>query len=374
MSGSGDLDLDKEYKIERRQVLGVVAGLGGYSVLDLLDNGSIDGSPFRFISDFLGGGGSESNGQNLNGFNGKYAQNSNPQYIGSSTPDQDTGSTQGASDPASSPVEPTENPVENTETYQDQTPTTAPTPPTTTASETNTETITPTQTQTPTETPTSTATSTPTPTETATPTDTPTDTPTRTPTETPTQTPDPTETPTSRPTQEPTETATPTQTPTETPTETVTPTETPTETPTDTPTDTSTPTDTPTSTETPVPTETPEPEYPELGPACDRLYIQRSEDSNRDHGDGTVIGLDLADREYRIFTSEEFPENQELTGLYDEILDSRDKESLPADLGRGVRATREEVFDYSVDAYDDMSDEEEWDTIFDDNEQSECTL
>jgi hypothetical protein len=87
-----------------------------------------------------------------------------------------------------------------------------------------------------------------------------------------------------------------------------------------------------------------------------------------------VIGLDLADREYRIFTAEEFPYNEELVGLYDELDDIRDKTDLPADLGEGVRTTREEVFDYSVDAYDDMSDEEEWDIIFDENEKEDCEL
>ena len=120
--------------------------------------------------------------------------------------------------------------------------------------------------------------------------------------------------------------------------------------------------------------ETPEPESPELDSACDRLYIQSSEDSNNGNSDGTVVAMDLADREYRIFATEDFPYNEELTGLYDEILGSRGRENLPGGLGRGVRTTRDEVFDYSVDAYDDMADEEEWDTIFDDNEETGCEL
>ncbi len=175
----------------------------------------------------------------------------------------------------------------------------------------------------------------------------------------------PSETPTATPTATPTDTATPTATPTETPT--LTPTDTPTPTPTETPTETPTP--------TPTETATPEPEYPaELEPACDRLYLQREEDSEKGNGDGTVVGLDLADREYRIFTPEQFPLNEELTGLYDELVDIRGREDLPADLGEGVRTTRDEVFDYSTSAYDDMADEEEWDTIFDENEKSDCEM
>ena len=112
----------------------------------------------------------------------------------------------------------------------------------------------------------------------------------------------------------------------------------------------------------------------DLGPACDRLYLQKAEDSNKGDGDGTVVALDLADQEYRIFAPEHFPDNSELTGLYDEIVDERGRESLPAGLGKGVRSTRDELFDYSKDIYDDMADEEEWDTIFDENSESNCTL
>lgn len=250
---------NNEYTIERRKLLGAVAGLGLYSAFDLSDNGGIDGSPFRFISRTLEGENEEAYIQNP-GFNGKYASNTNPL-------------------------------VERK------------------AAANTTETPTPT----------ATATFTPSPT--------------------------PSPTPTAAPTPSPTETATPE------------------------------PTATPTMSPTVTATFTPEPAYSDnLGSECDRLYLQRSEDSNKGNGDGTVIGLDLADREYRIFDTQDFPYNSELVGLYDELLDIRGKDDLPADLGKGVRATREEVFDYSTDAYDDMADEKEWDVIWGDKSGSGCEL
>lgn len=257
-----------EYTIKRRDLLIGVTGVGTYGLIDAADNGSIDGSPFRFISNYLGGG-SETPAATGATFNGKYAQNTNPLSERRNL--------------AAGNETTTETPIPFTETS-------SPTP---------TATATPTPTSTPTPTPTATATSSP----------------------TPTLTPEPTPTPTA--------TATP----------------------------------------------TPVPAYSDnLGPDCDRLYLQREEDSNDGNADGTVIGLDLADREYRIFDTQDFPFNTELVGLYDELLEVRGKDDLPADLGEGVRTTRDEVFGYSKDAYDDMADEREWDVIWGDKSESECEL
>lgn len=172
----------------------------------------------------------------------------------------------------------------------------------------------------------------------------------------PRSTPEPTRTP------EPSQTTTP-QDPTTEPEETTTTTDTPEN-------DTTTPRSDTTTTPPPENTTTAS-EYPsELEEACDLLYLQKNSDTQLDHEDGTAIALDVADKEYRIFPAQEFPHNRDLVGLYDELEDVRGKESLPGNLGYGVRTNREEIFEYSIDAYDDMSDEEEWDIIFGDSADS----
>lgn len=145
---------------------------------------------------------------------------------------------------------------------------------------------------------------------------------------------------------EPRDTPEPTDSPTERPTDS--PTESPTQSPTDSPTETATRTETPGG----------------LSSSCDRMYIQ---------DDGTVVGLDLEDKEYRVFPPKHFPANSELTGLYSDLKPHRGLTELPDDLGKGVRASRSELFDYSVEAYDDMADESEWDTIWDESKKSSCS-
>ncbi|WP_414836742.1 hypothetical protein [Candidatus Nanohalococcus occultus] len=138
----------------------------------------------------------------------------------------------------------------------------------------------------------------------------------------------------------------------------------PTETPEDSSQTTSTPEPTPEPTPTSEPRTTSEPAYSsDLPDSCDRMYLQE---------DGTVVGVDIEDRQYRVFEPEDFPANSDLSALYDELEDSRPQTNLPADVGTGVRTTRQEVFGFSTEAYDDMADELEWDEIWDPSSSSTC--
>ena len=262
MSGTAGDDGSEEYNMSKRQFMGGIAALGGYSLIDLADNGRIDGSPFGFISSFLSGGSSQP------------SEDVNVQYVENST------------------GRPREENVPTEESYDGRQETDL-TDSTETGDDPNEQ-----------------------------------------------QEPDVEPTPEPEPDPEPDESVE----------------------------------DDPGNEEMP-PDGTSEDGYVEdLGPGCDRLYLQGEGDSGDGNGPGTVIGLDLADQEYRVFPVSEFPYNEELTGLYDDLVDVREMEDLPADIGQGVRTNRDEVFEYSMDAYDDMSDEDEWSTIFDDNEQSNCTF
>jgi len=95
------------------------------------------------------------------------------------------------------------------------------------------------------------------------------------------------------------------------------------------------------------------------GDVSDELYLQE---------DGTVIAIDHGHKEWRSFSPENFPENEDLTGLYDEVSDEREPTDLaPPSLDEGVEVSKSEIFSYDTAAYDDMADESEWDLIFDSN-------
>lgn len=95
------------------------------------------------------------------------------------------------------------------------------------------------------------------------------------------------------------------------------------------------------------------------GDVSDELYLQE---------DGTVIAVDFGHREWRSFSPDEFTENEDLSGLYDEVSEEREPTDLaPPGLDQGIEVSQEELFDYDTRAYNDMSDESEWDLIFDAN-------
>lgn len=91
----------------------------------------------------------------------------------------------------------------------------------------------------------------------------------------------------------------------------------------------------------------------------DELYIQE---------DGTVIALDHGDTEWYRFSPENFTENDGYAGLFDELSQRRPPQELaPEEVGPGIQVTHNELFSYDREAYNDMSDEAEWDRIFDQN-------
>jgi hypothetical protein len=95
------------------------------------------------------------------------------------------------------------------------------------------------------------------------------------------------------------------------------------------------------------------------GDVSDELYLQ---------DDGTVIAIDHGHKEWRAFRPEEFDENSDYASLYAELEDSRDETSLsPPSLESGIEVSKQELFQYDTEAYDDMADEAEWDLIFDSN-------
>jgi hypothetical protein len=96
-----------------------------------------------------------------------------------------------------------------------------------------------------------------------------------------------------------------------------------------------------------------------VGDVSDELYLQE---------DGTVIAIDFGHKEWRSFSPEEFPENSAYAGLHSELEDERDPSELPPpNLGTAIEVSQDELFNYDTTAYNDMSDEAEWDLIFDSN-------
>lgn len=95
------------------------------------------------------------------------------------------------------------------------------------------------------------------------------------------------------------------------------------------------------------------------GDVSDELYLQE---------DGTVIAIDHGHKEWRSFSPDNFPENEDLSGLYDEVSQEREPTDMaPPSLDEGIEVSKNELFSYDTAAYDDMADEAEWDLIFDSN-------
>ena len=95
------------------------------------------------------------------------------------------------------------------------------------------------------------------------------------------------------------------------------------------------------------------------GDVSDELYLQE---------DGTVVAIDHGHKEWRKFSPDNFPENEDLSGLYDEVSQDRDPTDMaPPSLGEGIEVSQDEIFSHDTAAYDDMADEAEWDLIFDSN-------
>lgn len=95
------------------------------------------------------------------------------------------------------------------------------------------------------------------------------------------------------------------------------------------------------------------------GDVSDELYLQE---------DGTVIAVDHGHREWRAFDAENFPENEAYESLHDELEGSRESTDIaPPSVGSGIEVSQQELFNHDTSAYNDMSDEAEWDLIFDSN-------
>jgi len=95
------------------------------------------------------------------------------------------------------------------------------------------------------------------------------------------------------------------------------------------------------------------------GDVSDELYLQE---------DGTVIAVDHGHREWRAFDAENFPENSGYESLHDELEGNRESTDIaPPSVSNGIEVSQQELFNHDTSAYNDMSDEAEWDLIFDSN-------